>query len=620
MGYPSLRACVADLDRTGQLVRIEQEIDPYLEAAEIHRRVYRAGGPAILFSRVRGTPFPMVSNVFGTAARSRFLFRDALARVRKLVELKTDPANLRRPWRYWDAPLAGWHTLPKRVRRAPILAHQTTVSLLPQLKCWPGDGGAFVTLPLVYTEHPDRPGWAKSNLGMYRVQLGGNDYTPDREIGLHYQIHRGIGVHHAAAIRRGERLTVNVVVGGPPALTLAAVMPLPEGMPELAFAGAIGGRRVRMVVPSAGAVNLPFPADADFVISGTIDPTRTKPEGPFGDHLGYYSLTHPFPVMAVDRVYHRPGAIWPFTVVGRPPQEDTSFGELIHDLTGPVIPTVIPGLHAVNAVDAAGVHPLLLAVGSERYVPYAGRRIPQELLTTANAILGQGQLSLAKYLLIVAKEDDPALDIHDIPAFLRHLLERVSWADDLHFHTRTTADTLDYSAGLGLNAGSKLVIAAAGPKRRELCTTAPPALPLPDGFSDPRVALPGVLAVRGPRIVGRDGTPDTDPDVARLCDALVPSRSTLDPFPLVVVVDDSAFVAHAVANFLWVVFTRSDPANDVAGVGALTRRKHWGCAGPLVIDARLKPHMPPPLEEDPAVTKRVDALFARGGPLHGIER
>src|SRR5207248_10765310 len=300
---------------------------------------------------------------------------------------------------------------------------------LPQVQCWPSDGGAFITLPVVYTEDPDRPGFSRSNLGMYRVQLSGNQYEINREIGLHYQIHRGIGVHHAAAIRRGEPLRANIFVGGPPALTLAAVMPLPEGLPELAFAGALGGRRVRLVQARQGDMKpgLPIAADADFCITGTVDPALQLPEGPFGDHLGYYSLAHPFPVLNVEAVYHREGAIWPFTVVGRPPQEDTGFGQIIHELTGPVIPTVVPGVHAVHAVDAAGVHPLLLAVGSERYVPYAERRKPQELLTCANSILGQGQLSLAKYLFIAAREDDPALDVYDIPAFFRHMLERVDW-------------------------------------------------------------------------------------------------------------------------------------------------------------------------------------------------
>jgi 4-hydroxy-3-polyprenylbenzoate decarboxylase len=606
MGYRSLRACVTDLERAGQLVRIEQEIDPYLEAAAIHRRVYQAGGPALYFARVKGCRFPMVSNLFGTLERTRFLFRDTLAAVRHLVELKVDASAFwKRPWRYRDVPFTLWHLAPRFVSRGPVLAHETPISQLPQLQCWPRDGGAFVTLPQVYTEDADRPGWRHSNLGMYRVQLSGNQYQPDREVGMHYQIHRGIGVHHAAALRRGVPFRVNVFVGGPPAMTLAAVMPLPEGMPELTFAGALGGRRVRLVKQSGG---LPLAADADFVITGTVDPQRQLPEGPFGDHLGYYSLTHDFPVLNVEHVYHRDDAIWPFTVVGRPPQEDTFFGAIIHELTGPIIPTVVAGVHAVHAVDAAGVHPLLLAIGSERYVPYAAKRKPQELLTCANAILGQGQLSLAKYLLIVAKEDNPDLDIHDIPAFLRHLLERVDWRTDLHFQTCTTIDTLDYS-GTGLNEGSKLVIAAAGPLRRTLPATLPEGLHLPDGFSEPRVCLPGVLAVKGPRF---------GPDNAeRFCRAFTPADA-INAFPLVVLVDDSEFTARTLSNFLWVVFTRSDPAADVYGIGAFTRQKHWGCDGALVIDARIKPRHAPPLEEDAEVTRRVEALAEPGGPLHGI--
>jgi 4-hydroxy-3-polyprenylbenzoate decarboxylase len=605
MGYRNLRACIDDLDRTRQLVRIQQEIDPYLEAAEIHRRVNQAGGPAILFERVKNCSFPMVSNLFGTRERTRFLFRDTLAAVQNLVELKIDPAQfIRRPWRYWRSPFTALHMLPRRVRRGPIFDRQTTLQQLPQLVCWPQDGGAFITLPLVYTEDPDRPGWRKSNLGMYRVQISGNEYELGREAGLHYQIHRGIGAHHAAAIRRGERLPVNVIVGGPPALMLAAVMPLPEGLPELLFAGALGGRRLRLatgaLADGSGQNGLPFPVEADFVISGFIDPTRTKPEGPFGDHLGYYSLKHPFPVMTVERVRHRADAVWPFTVVGRPPQEDTSFGEIIHEITGPIIPAVIPGVHAVHAVDAAGVHPLLLAIGSERYVPYAQQRKPQELLSCANAILGQGQLSLAKYLFIVAKEDDPKLDIHDIPAFFRHVLERVDWRTDLHFQTCTTIDTLDYS-GAGLNEGSKVVVAAAGPKRRELGTSLPAGFNLPDGWSEPRIAMPGVLVARASsgrlNLEGWKGA---------------------EAFPLVVAIDDAEFSAQSLRNFVWVTFTRSNPAVDIFGVGEFIHDKHWGCTGPLVIDARSKPHHAPPLIEDPAVAKRVDGLGAPGGPLHGI--
>jgi 4-hydroxy-3-polyprenylbenzoate decarboxylase len=258
---------------------------------------------------------------------------------------------------------------------------------------------------------------------------------------------------------------------------------------------------------------------------------------------------------------------------------------------------------AVHAVDAAGVHPLLLAIGRERYVPYAEKRRPQELLTAANAILGQGQLSLAKYLFIAAHEDDPNLDIHDIPAFFRHVLERLDPETDLHFHTRTTIDTLDYSAGMGLNAGSKVVIAAAGPKRRELGTAVPPEIP--EGLT-PRVVMPGVLAIGAGSVS----------DGFRLTPSL--TLPALKGFPLVVIVDDSDFVSRSLNNFLWVAFTRSDPANDVHGIDEFIENKHWGCRGSIIIDARLKPHMPPVCEADAAVSRRVDELASRGGPLHGL--
>ena len=612
MGYRSTRACVVDLQRHGRLVRIDAELDPHLELAEVQRRVYRAGGPALWFANVKGCRFGAASNLFGTLERTRFLFRDTIERVRKMVELKIDPpAAMRQPWRYWDVPLGAVHTLPKAVRRGPVTANECRVADLPQVVSWPGDGGPFVTLPQVYSEDVRKPGPMHANLGMYRVQLAGNEYTPE-QVGIHYQIHRGIGVHHAAALEAGVPFRVAVAVGGPPAMTLAAVMPLPEGLSELVFAGALAGRRVRMV--PAGQ-RLHFPAEADFVIVGTIAP-HTKPEGPFGDHLGYYSLVHEFPVLDVEHVYHRTDAVWPFTVVGRPPQEDTAFGQIIHEITGPVIPTVLPGVKAVHAVDASGVHPLLLAIGGERYVPYADQRVPQELLTQANAILGQGQLSLAKYLFVVAAQDAPGLDVEDVPAFLRHLLERVDWSRDLHFQTRTTCDTLDYS-GTGFNQGSKLVIAAAGAPRRTLATAVPGDLSLPEGFGDPRLALPGVMTLRGSSLTQRPAEhAEYDPSLKRLCATL--EGQPLDGLPLVVLVDDSEFAARTPDNFLWTTFTRSDPASDVHGVGGGTFRKHFGCTGPLVIDARIKPRMAPPLVEDAAVTARIDDLCRRGGPLHGL--
>jgi 4-hydroxy-3-polyprenylbenzoate decarboxylase len=628
MGYRTLKECTADLERAGQLVRIEQEIDACLEAAEIQRRVAAAGGPALYFARVRGCRFPMVSNLFGTIDRARFLFRDTLERVRRLMELKLDPTlAFHRPLRYAAAPWAAADMRPKWVRTADVAAHETTISQLPQLVSWPEDGGAFVTLPIVYTEDAREPGTLRSNLGMYRIQLSGGQYEPDREVGLHYQLHRSIGVHHAAAIEAGRPFRVNVFVGGSPAMMLAAVLPLPEGMSELGMAGALGGHRIRMMRCPDG---LPLYADADFAICGTVISDKLLPEGPFGDHLGYYSLRHDHPVLRVEHVYHRPDAVWPFTVVGRPPQEDSVFGRLIHELTGPIVPLVLPGIHVVHAVDDAGVHPLLLAIGSERYAPFHELSRPQELLTQANALLGQGQISLAKYVLIVSRSDAPELDVNNVASFLRHVLERADWTRDLHFQTETTIDTLDYT-GSGLNAGSKLVIAAVGPKRFDLATEIPADLHLPDGFRNPRVVLPGVLAVEGPECDPPTLVHETAGETAsavgnraavsepidRFCAAYRASEP-IGGFRWIVIVDDSQFVAESLRNFLWVTFTRSNPASDVYGIESFCHEKHWGCRGPLVIDARLKPHHAPPLVEDPNVARRVDALAAPGGPLHGI--
>jgi 4-hydroxy-3-polyprenylbenzoate decarboxylase len=620
VGYRNLQQCVRDLESAGQLVRLEEPIDAHLEAAEIQRRVSAAGGPAVLFARVVGCRFPMVSNLFGTRERVRYLFRDTWARVRRMIALRSDPLQaLQQPWAYATSAWAAWTMLPRRCRSGPILAHTTAIDQLPQLQSWPDDGGAFVTLPVVYTEDTERPGLLHSNLGMYRVQLSGGRYERNREVGLHYQLHRGIGVHHAAALRHGHAFPVNVFVGGAPAVSLAAVMPLPEGQSELTFAGLLAGQRIPMIErrrtsrrePATPTDDLPIYAEADFCIVGSVDPERRLPEGPFGDHLGYYSLAHDFPVLRVHQVYHRPDAIWPFTVVGRPPQEDSVLGQVIRELTGPLIPALVPGVHAVHAVDAAGVHPLLLAIGSERYTPYAELQRPQELLTQANALLGQGQLSLAKYLLIVSRDDDPQLDVQDVAGFLQHLLRRVDWTRDLHFQTRTTIDTLDYS-GSGLNAGSKLVIAAVGRPQRELPGQLTDTLRWPDGFRDPRVCLPGVLAVAGPRYAAAGG--EADEAIARFCQHF-DARDPINRFPLVLVVDDSEFTARTLDNLLWVVFTRSDPAADVHGIETCFRQKHWGCRGSLVIDARSKPQHAPPLIENPAVTKRVDALAARGGPL-----
>ena len=606
MKHRSTRDVVDDLRQGNRLIEVTDPIDPNLEMAEIQRRIYANGGPAILFTNVTGCRFPMASNLFASLEQARYLFRDTLETVRRLIEVKIDPSALpKNPFRYLGTPLTVIRMLPRFTRSAAVSHSTCSLMDLPQLKCWPDDGGAFVTLPQVLSTDPAAPSnLMRVNIGMYRVQISGNDYDPQNEVGIHYQIHRGMGVHHRAAIDQNKKLQVAVTLGGSPAMSLAAVMPLPEGLTELTFAGALAGRRI----PLLRGDHAPVYADADFAIVGEIDPLAKKPEGPFGDHLGYYSLQHDFPVMKVKHVWHRRDAIWPFTVVGRPPQEDTTFGQLIHELTDPIIPSVIPGVRAVHAVDAAGVHPLLLAMGTERYMPHIESHQPQELLTQANAIRGNGQLSLAKYLMIT-EDRSGTLDIHNIAAFLAHVLSRVDLKRDLHFQTRTTIDTLDYS-GTGFNRGSKVVIAAADRKIRELGTQLPSDLRLPDGFSNPRIVVPGVLAVNATRFTSESSRDD----VLRFCKDFQGDREAR-LFPWITLVNDSDFTASTLSNWLWVTFTRSNPAIDLQGIDSDSIDKHWGCRGPLVVDARIKPHHAPPLVEDVLVQKKVDALAARGGAI-----
>lgn len=601
MAYKNLEDCLVDLEKHGHLIRIKEEVDPYLEMAAIHLRVYEANGPALLFENVKGTKFRAASNIFGNLQRSEFIFRDTLKTVQQLIEFKNNPiAAIKSPFKNFTAGLAALKALPlKNPLSKPVLFQEINITNLPLIHHWKKDGGAFVTLPQVYTEDIDAPGIMKSNLGMYRIQLTGNDYQLNKEIGLHYQLHRGIGVHQNKANKKGMPLKVSCFVGGPPSHTLAAVMPLPEGMSEATFAGVLGGRRFRYAYEDGFCVS----TDADFVITGEVFMNDNKPEGPFGDHLGYYSLQHPFPVMKVHKVYAKKNAIWPFTVVGRPPQEDTSFGQLIHHITGNAIPQEIPGVKEVHAVDAAGVHPLLLAIGSERYTPYLPTKQPAEILTIANHILGTGQLSLAKFLFITA-DDSNLLTTHNIQAYFIYVLERIDFKRDIHFYTKTTIDTLDYS-GDNLNEGSKVVFAAYGEKKRELCTEVPDFLKEINDFENPQLVMPGVVAIE-----------TKDKNFVEFLSKVDSRQST--ELALIVVCDDAAFTAATLNNFLWVTFTRCNPANDIYGIDEFVENKHWGCAGSLIIDARIKPHHAPPVEKDPTIEKQIDRLFAKNGSLHNI--
>ncbi len=599
MAYSNLEACLLDLERNGQLLRIKEEVDPHLEMAAIHLRIHEQKGPAILFEKVKGSKFRAASNIFGTLERSEFIFRDTLPQVKKLIEIKIDPvAALKNPLAALSALPAAIHALPnKNPISQPVTYQEIKISDLPLIKHWSMDGGAYVTLPQVYTEDADKPGIANSNLGMYRIQLTGNEYELDKEIGLHYQLHRGIGVHQTKANKKGMPLKVSCFVGGPPAHSVAAVMPLPEGLSEMNFAGVLAGKRFGYTYKDGYCLS----TDADFVITGEVYPGENKPEGPFGDHLGYYSLEHPFPLMRVHKVYAKKNAIWAFTVVGRPPQEDTSFGQLIHAMTGAAVSNEIPGLKEVHAVDAAGVHPLLLAIGSERYTPYLTNKQPAEILTIANHILGTGQLSLAKFVFITADETNQ-LSTHHVQEYFEYILARLDLANDIHFYTKTTMDTLDYS-GDGLNTGSKVVIAAYGDVKRNLATSVPARLTALN--MDASLVMPGVVAVNAAAFT-----------TAALQKALEGQGATLlnqEGVVMIIRTEDANWMASDLNNFLWAAFTRTNPSHDMDAIDPYTTNKHWAANGPLVFDATIKPHHAPPVLKDAAIEKRVDAILEKYG-------
>ncbi|MBR2211418.1 MAG: UbiD family decarboxylase [Fibrobacter sp.] len=586
--YATLEQALLDLEKAGLLKRVRCEVDPDLEMAEMARIAFEKGGPALLFEKVKGSKFPTVANLYGTRERMDFLFRDTLESTRAAVLFKSNPVGFFKHPHIGNLVLAakaGLHSLPLQ---SGSMADFEECSLqdLPQVKCAPEDGGAFLTLPQVASRPGKKASILTTNLGMYRIQISGNEYAQD-ECGLHYQIKRDIAKHHQKAIEEGRPLKVSIFLGGPPAHTLAAIMPMPENLSELLFAGMLGGRRFRYFIHDGYLVS----SDADFCILGEVAPDL-KPEGPFADHVGYYSGKHLFPYLKVKKVLCKKNAIYPFTVVGRPPQEDTLFGEFIHRITRPMVPASLPGVHAVHAVDEAGVHPLCLALGSESFRPYIRpeEREPMELLKTANALLGFNQVSLTKYLMIAAKEDNPELDVNKMPEFFAHIMERVRLDRDLHFQTSTTTDTLDYT-GSSLNHGSKLIIAAAGPKIRDLRDDNADlqSLRLPATFAEAKIVMPGVVALKW-----NGGNASFEAGVAALKRCLV-DWSFRENYPWISVVDDTSTLGMEnpqtnLRDFLWLTFTRSDPARDLYGLNEHVEQKHWATDAPLIIDARIKQH------------------------------
>ena len=543
-GFPDLRAFIDQLRRAGDLAVVEAPVDPALEAAEIHRRVIAAGGPALLFTNVSGASFPLVTNLFGTARRAELAFGTRpLQLVRRLVELAETllPPTPAKLWGARDVAgaLAG---IGLRSRtRAPlteVVTRDVRLDRLPALTCWPEDGGAFITLPLVYTEHPDRPG---HNLGMYRLQV-----HDARSTGMHWQIGKGGGFHYAAAEARGAPLPVTVFLGGPPALMLAAIAPLPENVPELMLASLIAGRRLP-VVGGVGPHRLI--GSAEFALLGSVAPHTRRPEGPFGDHYGYYSLAHDYPVFTVDRMAHRKDAIYPATVVGKPRQEDFFIGDLLQELLSPLFPLVMPGVVDLWSYGETGYHSLGAAVVRQRYA--------REAMASAFRILGEGQLSLTKFLLVT----DERVDLRDFRRTLVHLLERTRPETDLYVFSNLSMDTLDYT-GPEVNKGSKGVWLGLGPAVRELPAEFQPA-ELPRGVTTVRVFCPGCLVVDAPPYAD-------EPDAA----GRLAAAPAFGAWPLVVVSDEPDRAAASAMNFLWTTFTRFEPAADIHAGATRVVRHH----------------------------------------------
>ena len=612
--YKSLEQALLDLEKAGMLKRIHAEVDPHLEMAEIARENFRQGGPALLFEHVKGSKFRAACNIFGSDERFNFLFREGFEQTKIAVNFKANPVEFfknafRHPLQLFKAGFAGISSLPRRSGSIKDF-EECGLSDLPQLVSWPLDGGAFITLPQVATRPSENASVMQTNVGMYRIQISGNDYVPNEECGLHYQIKRDIARHHQKALE----------IGGPPSHTFAAVMPMPENLSELLFAGMLGNRRFRYFEHEGYLVS----SDADFCILGELEPDL-KPEGPFGDHIGYYSGKHDFPCMKVKKVLCKKNAIFPFTVVGRPPQEDTLFGKFIHEITKPMVPASLPGVYGIHAVDDAGVHPLCLALGSEAFRPYASpeEREPMELLKTANALLGFNQASLTKYLLIAAKEDAgisadgnaARLDVNNVPAFFGHVLERVHFDRDLHFQTATTIDTLDYT-GTSLNHGSKVVIAAAGAKIRELRNNPSDlkTLALPQGFKNATIVMPGVLMIEGPSFNKTPATLENNIETFReLKDALA-HWEFRENYPWISIIDEGALSTdNILSDFLWLTFTRSDPAQDIYGLDETVENKHWKCKAPLIIDARIKPQHQKQLTIPAEITAKAKQILKEAG-------
>jgi 4-hydroxy-3-polyprenylbenzoate decarboxylase len=448
VAYTDLNTFVRDLERSGDLVRITAPVDPHLEVTGIVQRVVAEGGPALLFTNPTRGEMPLLMNVFGRTERMcRALGVSSLdeigARIGGLLtpELPHGFGGLK------DA-LGKANQLraapPKQVRKAPcqevvLTGDQVDLNRLPGVLSWPGDGGVFLNLGLTHTKHPET---GARNLGMYRLQQ-----QDSRTVSLHWQIHKDSTSHAAVAERRGERLPVAIAFGCPPAVTYSASAPLPAEIDEYLFAGFLQRERVEMV--DCVSVPLQVPATAQVVLEGWVEPGARLPEGPFGDHTGFYTPVEPFPFVKVDVMTTRKDPIFQSIVVGRPPQEDGPLGKATERIFLPLIRLTIPEIVDYDLPEAGVFHNCVIVSIDKRFPKHAHK--------VMNAIWGAGLLSLSKLIVVV----DAECNVHDYADVAWRAFGNVDYAHDV-VHMTGPVDHLDHSSyeqfyggKLGIDATAK---------------------------------------------------------------------------------------------------------------------------------------------------------------------
>jgi len=583
--HKNLRSFIETLRREDEIVEVSAGVDPYLEIAEIHRRVIEEGGKALLFRNVKGSKFPLATNLFGTVRRIELAFGPRpLEFVKRAVEAAETllPPTLSKLWGFRDLGLAGLKIGTKTASSGPVIESRpdaVDLNEIPLLQLWPEDGGHFFTLPLVYTESPTT---GKPNLAIYRMQRYDATTT-----GMHWQIGKGGGFHYYEAEQSGEPLPVTVFNGGPPALILSAIAPLPEGISELMLASLLVGEKIGTVKDPLGNAHRTLLAEADIAIVGHVPPSERRPEGPFGDHYGYYSLTHDYPVFHADAVFHRKDAIATATVVGKPRQEDFFIGDYLQELLSPLFPLVMPAVQDLWSYGETGFHSLAAAVVKDRY--------SREALSAGFRILGEGQLTLTKFLLLT----DTPQNLRDFKPLLEHVLERVDWRRDLHVFSQTAFDTLDYASGK-INHGSKAILLGLGEKKRELPAEFRGELP-----PNVRSAEP---FCRGCLVVEADSY-EAQPDLAKS----IAASGKFAGWEMIVIHDRIEY-ARSADKFLWATWTRFDPARDIYSADTRLESNHVSYSAPCVIDARMKPWYPKEVEPHPDTVKLVDGRWSEYFP------